>query len=41
MYAGNGADTLRRWDGAAWTAPTATVNGTAASAMPKAGSIWR
>jgi len=39
MYAANGADTLQRWDGAAWAAPTATVNGTAASAMPKAGSI--
>jgi hypothetical protein len=39
MYAANGADTLQRWDGSAWAAPTATVNGTAASAMPKAGSI--
>ena len=39
LYAGNGADTLQRWDGSAWAAPTATVNGTAASAMPKAGSI--
>jgi hypothetical protein len=39
IYAANGADTLQRWDGSAWAAPTATVNGTAASAMPKAGSI--
>jgi hypothetical protein len=39
IYAANGADTLQRWDGAAWVAPTATVNGTAASAMPKAGSV--
>lgn len=38
-YAGNGTDTLRKWDGATWTAPTATVNGVAASAMPEAGSI--
>jgi hypothetical protein len=40
-YAGNGSDTLQKWDGAAWTsgAATATVNGTAASAMPKAASI--
>ena len=39
MYAANGADTLQRWDGSAWAAPTATVNGTAASAMPKAGAV--
>jgi hypothetical protein len=39
MYAANGADTLQRWDGSAWTAPTATVNGTAGQVMPKAGSI--
>jgi hypothetical protein len=40
-YAGNGSDTLQKWDGAAWTsgAATATVNGTGASAMPKAASI--
>lgn len=35
-YAGNGTDTLRKWDGAAWTAPTATVDGVGALAMPKA-----
>jgi hypothetical protein len=34
-YAGNGTDTLRKWDGAAWSAPTATVDGVAALAMPK------
>ncbi len=39
LYAANGLDTLQRWDGSAWTAPTATVNGVAAQAMPKAGSI--
>jgi len=39
LYAGNGTDVLQRWDGSAWTAPTATVNGTAASAMPKAGAL--
>jgi hypothetical protein len=39
MYAANGADTLAKWDGGAWSSPTATVNGTAASAMPRAGSI--
>jgi len=38
-YAGNGTDTLRKWNGTEWTAPTATVNGEAAKAMPKAGSL--
>jgi len=38
-YAGNGTDTLRKWNGSEWSAPTATVNGEAAKAMPKAGSI--
>lgn len=38
-YAGNGTDTLRRWNGTEWTAPTATVNGLAEKAMPKAGQI--
>lgn len=38
-YAANGSDTLRRWDGSAWSAPTATVNGTAGQALPKAGAI--
>jgi hypothetical protein len=38
-YAGNGTDTLRKWDGAEWTAPTATVDGVALKAMPKAGAL--
>lgn len=38
-YAGNGTDTLRKWDGSTWTSPTATVDGTPSLAMPKAGSI--
>jgi len=37
LYASNGTDAPRRWDGAAWTAPTATVDGTAGRTMPKAG----
>lgn len=38
-YAGNGIDALRRWDGVTWTAGTvsATVDGVAGRAMPKAG----
>jgi hypothetical protein len=39
VYAGNGTDTLRKWDGSTWTAPTATVDGVAAQAMPEAGAI--
>lgn len=38
-YAGNGSDTLRKWNGSEWTAPTASVDGVGAKAMPKAGSI--
>lgn len=38
-YAGNGSDTLRKWDGATWTAPTATVDGVAAQPMPEAGVL--
>lgn len=38
-YAGNGTDTLRKWDGSAWSAPTATVDGTGGLAMPKAGLL--
>jgi len=40
-YCANGADTIQRWDGATWTsgAAIATVNGTGASAMPKAGAV--
>lgn len=41
MYCANGSDTTQRWSGAAWTsgAASATVNGAAAQAMPKAGSV--
>lgn len=38
-YAGQGTDTLRKWDASTWTAPTATVDGVAARAMPKAGAL--
>jgi hypothetical protein len=38
-YAGNGTDSLRKWDGKEWTAPTATVDGEAGKTMPKAGSL--
>jgi hypothetical protein len=39
LYAANGADTPRKWDGTTWTAPTATVNGVAGGAMPRAGAL--
>lgn len=35
-FAGNGKDTLRKWTGTEWKTPTATVNGEATKAMPKA-----
>jgi hypothetical protein len=35
-YAGNGTDTLRRWDGTAWASPSATVDGAGGAAMPRA-----
>jgi hypothetical protein len=38
-YAANGSDTIRQWNGTAWSAPTGTVNGTGASALPEAGAI--
>lgn len=38
-YAGNGTDTLRKWDGAAWSAPTGTVDGVGGRALPKAGLL--
>lgn len=38
-YVANGSDTLRTWDGSAWAAPTGTVDGVGASALPKAGAI--
>jgi hypothetical protein len=39
IYAANGADTPRKWNGSAWSAPTATVNGVVGQALPRAGSI--
>ena len=36
LYAGNGTDAPRKWNGSEWTTPTATVNGSAGKAMPKA-----
>lgn len=38
-YAGNGTDTLRKWDGTEWSTPSATVDGEESKAMPKAGSL--
>lgn len=38
-YAGNGTDTLRKWNGTEWTAPNATVDGVGVKAMPKPASI--
>jgi len=35
-YVGNGSDTLRKWTGTEWKAPTATVDKEAGKAMPKA-----
>lgn len=35
-FAGNGSNTLLVWTGTEWKAPTATVNGEATKAMPKA-----
>lgn len=34
-YIGNGLNSIRRWDGSAWTTPTATVAGVGSLAMPK------
>lgn len=41
LYAGNGIDTVQRWDGATWASGDvlATVDGVAGRAMPRAGSI--
>jgi hypothetical protein len=41
LYAANGIDTTRRWDGVTWTtgAVTATVDGIPGRAMPRAGAI--
>ena len=35
-YAGNGKNTLEKWNGAAWSAPTCTVDSVAGKASPKA-----
>jgi len=37
LYATNGIDPPQRWDGAAWTVPTAKVDVTTGLTMPKAG----
>lgn len=41
LYAGNGRDTLQRWDGTAWVsgAALAKVDGVTGRAMPKAGAV--
>jgi hypothetical protein len=41
LYAANGIDTIRRWDGASWAdgSVIATVNGTSGVAMPRAGAV--
>jgi hypothetical protein len=41
LYAANGIDTVRRWDGASWAdgSVIATVNGTSGVAMPRAGAV--
>lgn len=38
-YAGNGRVPLLKWNSAAWTKPTAKVNGEAGKEMPRAGAI--
>lgn len=39
VYAGNGADSIRKWDGSNWTNPTITVDGAGAKTGVKAGSL--
>lgn len=39
VYAGNGTDSLRKWDGSNWTNPTITVDGSGAKTGVKAGSL--
>jgi hypothetical protein len=39
VYAGNGTDSLRKWDGSNWTNPTITVDGVGAKTGVKAGSL--
>lgn len=36
IYAGNGTNTLQKWQGTEWSSPTAKVNGESSKAMPKA-----
>jgi len=36
IYAGNGTDAIRKWDGSAWSTPTASVDGISGKAMPTA-----
>lgn len=38
VYAGNGTDSLRKWDGSNWTNPTITVDGVGAKTGVRAGS---
>lgn len=38
-YAGNGTDSLRKWNGTEWTNPTITVNGAGAKTGVKAASL--
>lgn len=38
-FAANGSDTLRQWNGSAWSAPTGTVNGSASSSLPKGAAV--
>jgi len=39
VYAGNGTDSLRKWDGSNWTNPTITVDGAGAKTGVRAGSL--
>jgi hypothetical protein len=39
VYAGNGTDSLRKWNGTEWTNPTITVDGAAAKTGVKAASL--
>jgi hypothetical protein len=39
VYAGNGTDSLRKWDGSNWTNPTISVDGAGAKTGIKAGSL--
>lgn len=39
VYAGNGTDSIRKWDGSNWTNPTITVDGAGAKTGVRAGSL--